>query len=194
MGKCLSGKMAEQVPKSMLFVCLGNICRSLIAEAVFRKLVTDSNVSNKWAIDSALREHGPVTSSMSCELPKKSWHWHSPQARQVIIEDLPHLITYYVWMKATWEIWLGKVIKLRTTKLKLNYLGAVIPRDSLLLKNLLWEWDQSCEVLQGLPGQGGLAVSISCGPAGTWLCVPDNCHVHSARPVLVLPFTYCFLP
>ncbi|XP_023602849.1 low molecular weight phosphotyrosine protein phosphatase isoform X2 [Myotis myotis] len=45
--------MAEQAPKSVLFVCLGNICRSPIAEAVFRKLVTDQNVSDKWRIDSA---------------------------------------------------------------------------------------------------------------------------------------------
>uniref|UniRef100_A0A4W2HV54 protein-tyrosine-phosphatase n=1 Tax=Bos indicus x Bos taurus TaxID=30522 RepID=A0A4W2HV54_BOBOX len=38
--------MAEQVTKSVLFVCLGNICRSPIAEAVFRKLVTDQNISD----------------------------------------------------------------------------------------------------------------------------------------------------
>ncbi|KAK7811019.1 hypothetical protein U0070_024197 [Myodes glareolus] len=31
----------------------GNICRSPIAEAVFRKLVTDENVSANWRIDSA---------------------------------------------------------------------------------------------------------------------------------------------
>lgn len=66
--------MAEQVPKSVLFVGLSNICRSLIAEAVFRKLITDSNVSDKWAIDSTLRERELVTSSKSYELPKKSWH------------------------------------------------------------------------------------------------------------------------
>ncbi|KAJ8789976.1 hypothetical protein J1605_021674 [Eschrichtius robustus] len=47
------GKMAEQVTKSVLFVCLGNICRSPIAEAVFRKLVTDQNISDTWRIDSA---------------------------------------------------------------------------------------------------------------------------------------------
>uniref|UniRef100_A0A8C0QVW7 acid phosphatase n=1 Tax=Canis lupus dingo TaxID=286419 RepID=A0A8C0QVW7_CANLU len=45
--------MAEQVPKSVLFVCLGNICRSPIAEAVFRKLVTDQKLSDNWRIDSA---------------------------------------------------------------------------------------------------------------------------------------------
>ncbi|GAB1297367.1 Low molecular weight cytosolic acid phosphatase [Apodemus speciosus] len=45
--------MAEAGSKSVLFVCLGNICRSPIAEAVFRKLVTDENVSDNWRIDSA---------------------------------------------------------------------------------------------------------------------------------------------
>nr|XP_060503319.1 low molecular weight phosphotyrosine protein phosphatase isoform X3 [Panthera onca] len=40
------GKMAEPVSKSVLFVCLGNICRSPIAEAVFRKLVTEQNLSD----------------------------------------------------------------------------------------------------------------------------------------------------
>ncbi|XP_048387686.1 low molecular weight phosphotyrosine protein phosphatase isoform X6 [Stegostoma tigrinum] len=33
--------------KSVLFVCLGNICRSPIAEAIFRKLVTDRGITNK---------------------------------------------------------------------------------------------------------------------------------------------------
>ena len=52
-GRGLHGKMAEVGSKSVLFVCLGNICRSPIAEAVFRKLVTDENVSANWAIDSS---------------------------------------------------------------------------------------------------------------------------------------------
>ncbi|KAL0967805.1 hypothetical protein UPYG_G00257330 [Umbra pygmaea] len=39
--------------KSVLFVCLGNICRSPIAEAVFRKMATDAGVVDKWSIDSA---------------------------------------------------------------------------------------------------------------------------------------------
>uniref|UniRef100_A0A2K5DY74 acid phosphatase n=1 Tax=Aotus nancymaae TaxID=37293 RepID=A0A2K5DY74_AOTNA len=45
--------MAEPVTKSVLFVCLGNICQSPIAEAVFRKLVTDQNISENWRVDSA---------------------------------------------------------------------------------------------------------------------------------------------
>ncbi|XP_055491216.1 low molecular weight phosphotyrosine protein phosphatase isoform X3 [Leucoraja erinacea] len=39
--------------QSVLFVCLGNICRSPIAEAIFRKLVTDRGVIDKWNVDSA---------------------------------------------------------------------------------------------------------------------------------------------
>ncbi|XP_068580687.1 low molecular weight phosphotyrosine protein phosphatase isoform X1 [Cebidichthys violaceus] len=45
--------MAATGTKSVLFVCLGNICRSPIAEAVFRKMATDSGVVDKWRIDSA---------------------------------------------------------------------------------------------------------------------------------------------
>ncbi|XP_055994793.1 low molecular weight phosphotyrosine protein phosphatase-like [Sorex fumeus] len=45
--------MAEPASKSVLFVCLGNICRSPIAEAVFRKLATNQNVLDKWRVDSA---------------------------------------------------------------------------------------------------------------------------------------------
>ncbi|KAL7388438.1 hypothetical protein ABVT39_013937 [Epinephelus coioides] len=45
--------MAVSGNKSVLFVCLGNICRSPIAEAVFTKMATDAGVVDKWRIDSA---------------------------------------------------------------------------------------------------------------------------------------------
>ncbi len=37
----------------VLFVCLGNICRSPMAEAVFQKLVDDAHLSDKIEVDSA---------------------------------------------------------------------------------------------------------------------------------------------
>lgn len=37
----------------VLFVCLGNICRSPTAEGIFQKLVTDSELSKRIQIDSA---------------------------------------------------------------------------------------------------------------------------------------------
>lgn len=39
--------------KRVLFVCHGNICRSPLAEGVFRKLVQDAGVSQEFEIDSA---------------------------------------------------------------------------------------------------------------------------------------------
>ncbi|KAL0437012.1 UNVERIFIED_CONTAM: putative low molecular weight protein-tyrosine-phosphatase [Sesamum radiatum] len=40
-------------PFSVLFVCLGNICRSPAAEGVFRHLVKQNNLDSKFYIDSA---------------------------------------------------------------------------------------------------------------------------------------------
>ncbi len=37
----------------VLFVCLGNICRSPMAEAVFQKMVDDAGLSDKIKVDSA---------------------------------------------------------------------------------------------------------------------------------------------
>ena len=39
--------------KSILFVCMGNICRSPTAEGVFRKLVSDAGRDSEFDIDSA---------------------------------------------------------------------------------------------------------------------------------------------
>lgn len=38
---------------SVLFVCLGNICRSPLAEGVFRHLVSEAGLDGRFAIDSA---------------------------------------------------------------------------------------------------------------------------------------------
>ena len=39
--------------QSVLFVCMGNICRSATAEAVFRKLASDAGRNAEFKIDSA---------------------------------------------------------------------------------------------------------------------------------------------
>jgi len=41
------------IKKRILFVCLGNICRSPSAEAVFKGLVYSKGVQNEFMIDSA---------------------------------------------------------------------------------------------------------------------------------------------
>ncbi|XP_026331666.1 low molecular weight phosphotyrosine protein phosphatase-like, partial [Hyposmocoma kahamanoa] len=39
--------------KKVLFVCLGNTCRSPIAECVFQKTVKELGQADQWEIDSA---------------------------------------------------------------------------------------------------------------------------------------------
>ncbi len=38
---------------SVLFVCLGNICRSPAAEAIFQNLINDKGIGNNFLVDSA---------------------------------------------------------------------------------------------------------------------------------------------
>ena len=38
---------------SVLFVCLGNICRSPAAEAIFLNMINDKGIGNKFLVDSA---------------------------------------------------------------------------------------------------------------------------------------------
>jgi protein-tyrosine phosphatase len=45
--------MAAENPIRVLFVCLGNICRSPLAESVFRHLVRERGVESEFEIDSA---------------------------------------------------------------------------------------------------------------------------------------------
>lgn len=88
---------------SVLFICLGNICRSPMAEATFRKLVEDADLVHHFEIDSAgtgswhvgdrphrgtravLRKHGVST--------------HGMTARKVGSDDL-HRFDYLVVMDA----------------------------------------------------------------------------------------------
>jgi len=45
--------MSEKPVKSILFVCLGNICRSPLAEGVFRAVLTERGLDGEYTIDSA---------------------------------------------------------------------------------------------------------------------------------------------
>lgn len=40
-------------PKRILFVCLGNICRSPLAEGVFRHLAQERGAGDRWLVESA---------------------------------------------------------------------------------------------------------------------------------------------
>lgn len=49
----LIARLHEKRPVKVLFVCLGNICRSPAAEGVLKQIVEEHNDSADWVIDSA---------------------------------------------------------------------------------------------------------------------------------------------
>ena len=43
----------KTIDNSVMFICFGNICRSPMAEAVFKKILEEHSVLSKWLVDSA---------------------------------------------------------------------------------------------------------------------------------------------
>lgn len=75
---------------SVLFVCMGNICRSPAAEGVFRKLVEDAGRSGEFEIDSAgtISYHSgdPADRRMRTAAARRGYSLDSI-ARRISIED-----------------------------------------------------------------------------------------------------------
>ncbi|MEO5914255.1 MAG: low molecular weight protein-tyrosine-phosphatase [Luteolibacter sp.] len=78
-------------PHRVLFVCLGNICRSPAAEIIFRKLVADAGRETDFEIDSAgtigHHEGAPPDPRMSESL-KRQGYTIQGRARQIHAADL----------------------------------------------------------------------------------------------------------
>ncbi|XP_025834209.1 low molecular weight phosphotyrosine protein phosphatase 1-like [Agrilus planipennis] len=76
--------------RKVLFVCLGNICRSPIAEAVFCNLIEKNDVKDKWAVDSAAIGSWHVGKSpdrRALTVLQKYQIKYNGRARQVAVND-----------------------------------------------------------------------------------------------------------
>lgn len=76
----------------VLFVCLGNICRSPMAEAYFRHLVEKEGLSDHFVIDSggmgSWHTGKPPHQGTQAKLDEKQISYQGITARQVTAEDL----------------------------------------------------------------------------------------------------------
>ena len=142
--------MAEQVTKSVLFVCLGNICRSPIAEAVFRKLVTDQNISDDWRIDSAATStyelgNPPDYRGQACM--KKHGIPMSHVARQVTKEDFATFDYILCMDESNLRDLNRKSNQVKNCRAKIELLGSYDPQKQLIIEDPYYGNDADFETV-----------------------------------------------
>lgn len=82
--------MTQEKKIKVLFVCLGNVCRSPIAEGVFQKTVNKMNLGDKWEINSAGIQDwhiGKPPKWKAINTLKKHGIPYSNRARQIVADD-----------------------------------------------------------------------------------------------------------
>ncbi|XP_003971728.2 low molecular weight phosphotyrosine protein phosphatase isoform X2 [Takifugu rubripes] len=142
--------MAAAGSKSVLFVCLGNICRSPIAEAVFRKMATDTGVVDKWVIDSGATSDWntgslPDNRGMACLRSHGTETSH--RARQVTKDDFM-TFDYILCMDESNLRELNRKVKsVKNCKAKIELLGSYDPQKQLIIKDPYYGSDNDFEMV-----------------------------------------------
>ncbi|XP_041814841.1 low molecular weight phosphotyrosine protein phosphatase isoform X2 [Chelmon rostratus] len=140
--------MATTNTKSVLFVCLGNICRSPIAEAVFRKMATDAGVVDKWVIDSGATSDwniGSTPDARGLACLRKHGIETNHRARQVTKEDFMSF-EYILCMDESNLSELNRRAKLvKTYTAKIELLGSYDPQKQHIIKDPYYGSDADFE-------------------------------------------------
>ncbi|XP_042359339.1 low molecular weight phosphotyrosine protein phosphatase isoform X2 [Plectropomus leopardus] len=130
--------MAASGTKSVLFVCLGNICRSPIAEAVFRKMATDAGVVDQWVIDSGATSDwniGSLPDARGLACLRSHGIETSHRARQVTKDDFMSF-DYILCMDESNLSELNRKARLvKNDHTKIELLGSYDPQKQLIIKD-----------------------------------------------------------
>ncbi|TMS12573.1 Low molecular weight phosphotyrosine protein phosphatase [Larimichthys crocea] len=140
--------MAESGVRSALFVCLGNICRSPIAEAVFRKMATEGGVVDKWRIDSAATStyeigNPPDHRGQACmkrhDVPMRH------VARQVTKEDFMNFEYILCMDESNLSDLNRKAKSVKNSRAKVELLGSYDPQKQRIIKDPYYGSDEDFE-------------------------------------------------
>ncbi|XP_043279435.1 low molecular weight phosphotyrosine protein phosphatase-like isoform X2 [Venturia canescens] len=120
--------------KRVLIICLGNICRSPIGEAVFQHLIKKDGLEDKWEVESAalIRYH----------LGKSPDHRAMSTLREKGITDYSHkarLITEEDFIKFDWILGMDND--------NISDLNHMKPADSKAKIELLGKYDSKGEII-----------------------------------------------
>ncbi|XP_032998907.1 low molecular weight phosphotyrosine protein phosphatase isoform X2 [Lacerta agilis] len=142
--------MAAGEAKSVLFVCLGNICRSPIAEAVFRKLVTEGNIENKWMIDSGAVSdwnvgRSPDARALSCLRNHVIQTGH--KARQVTKDDFLTFDYMLCMDESNLRDLKRKSNSVPNCKSQIELLGSYDPQNQLIIEDPYYGTDEDFETV-----------------------------------------------
>ncbi|XP_042246990.1 low molecular weight phosphotyrosine protein phosphatase isoform X2 [Thunnus albacares] len=140
--------MAAPGSKSVLFVCLGNICRSPIAEAVFRKMATDDGVADKWVIDSGATSDwnvGRLPDSRGLACLKKHGIETSHRAQQVTKEDFMSYEFILCMDESNLSDLNRKAKSVTNYRAKIELLGSYDPQKQLIIKDPYYGSDEDFE-------------------------------------------------
>uniref|UniRef100_A0A1A8CSP6 Low molecular weight phosphotyrosine protein phosphatase n=1 Tax=Nothobranchius kadleci TaxID=1051664 RepID=A0A1A8CSP6_NOTKA len=140
--------MAASDTKSVLFVCLGNICRSPIAEAVFRKMASDAGVADKWIIDSGATSDwntGSLPDARGLACLRKHGIETSHRARQVTREDFTSFDYILCMDESNLSDLKRKAKSVKNTKATVELLGKFDPQKQLIINDPYYGSDQDFE-------------------------------------------------
>uniref|UniRef100_A0A3P9HE96 Low molecular weight phosphotyrosine protein phosphatase n=1 Tax=Oryzias latipes TaxID=8090 RepID=A0A3P9HE96_ORYLA len=140
--------MAAPGSKSVLFVCLGNICRSPIAEAVFRKMAADSGVVDQWLIDSAATStyeigNPPDHRGQACMKRHNVPMRHV--ARQVTKDDFTSFSHILCMDDSNLSDLNRKAKQVKNSTAKIELLGSYDPEKELIIKDPYYGGDEDFE-------------------------------------------------
>ncbi|XP_030201293.1 low molecular weight phosphotyrosine protein phosphatase isoform X2 [Gadus morhua] len=136
--RTLQSNMAATGGKSVLFVCLGNICRSPIAEAVFQKMVTDAGTVDKWFIDSGATSDwntGSSPDSRGLACLRSHGIETSHRARQVTKEDFMNFEYILCMDDSNMSELKRKAKSVSNYSAKIELLGSYDPQKQLIIKD-----------------------------------------------------------
>ncbi|XP_078504012.1 low molecular weight phosphotyrosine protein phosphatase isoform X1 [Lissotriton helveticus] len=142
--------MADTGSKSVLFVCLGNICRSPIAEAVFRKLVVEQGLTDQWIIDSGAVSDWNIGSSpdvraLSCLRRHGIETTH--KAQQVTKEDFLSYDYMLCMDESNLRDLKRKSDKVQNCKSKIELLGSYDPQKCRIIEDPYYGKDEDFETV-----------------------------------------------